>query len=136
MKKLKKKTRWQLVKELDSIFSKYIRLKYANEKGMCQCYTCGNIDHYKNLQNWHFLSRSNYKYRRDEDNCRVQCYGCNIIKSGNYKIYTLKMVDEYTRERIEDRINDKSLCKISTPELEEKILIYKISVEALLKSIK
>lgn len=80
------------------------------------------------MQNGHFLSRSNYKYRRDEDNCRVQDYKCNIIYSGNYKVYTLKMTDEYGRERIEEMLSDKQLVKISTPEIMDKIEYYKIRV--------
>ena len=37
-----KKTVSKLKKELDKWFSLYIRLREANEYGMCQCFTCGN----------------------------------------------------------------------------------------------
>lgn len=77
------------------------------------------------MQNGHFVSRANYKYRWDEHNCRPQCYKCNIIFSGNYKIYTLKMITEYGRERIEEMIQDKELIKIRTFEIEEKTVYYK-----------
>lgn len=50
IKKPKKKTRGKIVKELDSIFSRYIRMFYSDQKGICTCYTCGDKDHYKNLQ--------------------------------------------------------------------------------------
>ena len=38
-----KKTISKLKKELDTIFSVFIRLRSANEYGMCQCFTCGKV---------------------------------------------------------------------------------------------
>ncbi len=123
-KKPKKPSRSKLVRKLDSIFSQYIRLKYSDSKWNCTCYTCWQKAHWKEMQNWHFLSRSNYKYRWSEDNCRVQDYRCNVIYKWNYKIYTIKMIEEYGKENIEYIINDKSLIKIKTYEIEEMIVKY------------
>jgi hypothetical protein len=50
----------KLKKELDKWFSLYIRLRYATDEGMAQCYTCGKVDHYKKLQCGHFMSRRFY----------------------------------------------------------------------------
>jgi hypothetical protein len=129
IKKPKKKTRGKIVKELDSIFSRYIRMFYSDQKGICECYTCGAKDHYKNQQDGHFITRGNYKYRWDVDNNRVQCIKCNIFYNGNYKVYTLKMVDEYGREEIDRRLNDHELANFKTYELEEMIETYKILVK-------
>lgn len=64
------------VKKCDDLFSKYIRLKYGNV-----CYTCWGTDH---IGNGHCVSRKIRKLRRDEDNCRPQCfYICNAKFSGN-----------------------------------------------------
>ncbi len=69
-----KKINW--VKKCDDLFSKYIRLKYWNI-----CYTCWGTDH---IGNWHCVSRKIWKLRRDEDNCRPQCFfKCNAKFSGN-----------------------------------------------------
>lgn len=69
-----KKANW--VKKCDDLFSKYIRLKYWNI-----CYTCGGAD---NIGNWHCVSRKIRSLRRDEDNCRPQCfYKCNAKISWN-----------------------------------------------------
>jgi len=38
------------------------------------------------------------------------------------------MIDEYGREKIEAMLSDKSLAKISSPELQEKINHYKTQV--------
>ena len=131
--KRKKLTRSKLVKKLDAIFSKYIRLKYSDKKGICKCYTCWDKDHWKNMQCGHFVSRSNYKYRRDEKNARVQDYKCNIIYSWNYKFYTCNMIDEYWKDRVDCMINDKEPVKITTPEIEEMIEKYELLVEKLLE---
>jgi hypothetical protein len=95
---------------------------------MCTCVTCWDKKHYKEIQNGHFISRGNYKYRWDEDNCFPQCMPCNIYKSGNYIAYTLFMIWKYGKQKVEEIQNDKELIKISTPELREKIEEYKKKV--------
>lgn len=129
MKKQKKKkalSRGRLVKILDLRYSRYLRLMYSNPKGFVMCYTCGDIHYWKEIQNWHFCTRANYKYRWSENNCRPQCVKCNIFLNGNYKIYTIKMIEEYGTIKIEAMINDKSLVKITTPDIKEKIEYYKL----------
>lgn len=135
MKTKKKPSRSKLVKKLDTIFSQFIRLRDSNDKWYAQCYTCWDTLHYKNLQNWHFITRGNYKYRWDENNCKPQCYKCNCIYSGNYKIYTSRMIDEYGKEKIDTMIWDKQITKISTPDIIDKIEHYWILVEAHLKRV-
>lgn len=76
------------------------------------------------MQNWHFVSRSNYKYRWDIDNCKPQCMACNIFKHGNYIQYTLNMIRDYGKERVEKIQSDKSLVKYKTFELEEMLKNY------------
>lgn len=73
--KSKEKTQAQLKKELDRVFSLYIRQKYPAE-----CYTCGKKD--TALQCGHFVSRQYLATRWDENNCRPQCAGCNIFGNG------------------------------------------------------
>ena len=64
-------------KDLDEIFSKYIRLKYSDRNGYVSCFTCGKLFHWKKLQNGHYISRNHLATRFDENNCRPQCWGCN-----------------------------------------------------------
>ena len=138
MKKLKKKTklisRGKLIKLLDSIFSRYVRL-LKSTKGHCICKTCNSTVDWKNIQNWHFVSRKNYKYRWDINNCFPQCYVCNVLKHWNYQIYTLKMIEMYGKEKVEEILNDKELVKISTPEIKEKIEYYTKEVDLLFKNL-
>ncbi len=85
------------------------------------------------MQNGHYITRSNYKYRRDDDNCFVQCPICNVRLNGNYKQYTLYMIDKYGRERVEARINEvKAPYDIKPYELESMIEIMKEKVSKLL----
>jgi len=134
-RKVKKKTksRSQLVKELDAIFSRYIRLRDADDKGICSCITCWEKVHRKNIQNWHFITRWNYKYRWSENNCYAQCMPCNIYKSGNYISYTLAMIWKYGEGIVREMQEDKELIKVSTPEIREMIEKYKYEVELLMK---
>jgi hypothetical protein len=37
----------KLKKELDKWFSLYIRLREATDEGLVQCFTCGNVNSYK-----------------------------------------------------------------------------------------
>jgi len=83
------------------VFSLYIRLKYSNKHGWVKCFTCGIAKHYKEMQNGHYVTRGKYSTRWDEENCRPQCYGCNIGRNGNYPVFSqvlgMKVIDELVR---------------------------------------
>jgi hypothetical protein len=83
-----------LKKKLDTIFSIYIRLKYADEDLNVKCFTCDKVYDYKKIQNGHFYSRGILSLRYDEQNCRPQCYGCNIARNGNYIEYYKRLEKE------------------------------------------
>jgi hypothetical protein len=97
-KKKKPESITSLKKKLDTLFSLYIRQKYE-VNGLVECYTCGTLKPIKSMQNGHFFSRSHLSVRWDEDNCRCQCAGCNVFKSGNYIVYTQKMLSELGAEK-------------------------------------
>ncbi len=65
----KKKSRKNLVKELDRVFSIWIRNRDGN-----RCIQCGSRER---LTNGHLFSRVNYSTRWDEDNCFCQCMSDN-----------------------------------------------------------
>ena len=83
----RKSTRKTLIKKLDTIFSIYIRRKNSVNE-IAQCITCGKKDHWKKMQNGHFMSRKHYATRWDEDNVEVQCMGCNVYRYGEQYLYT------------------------------------------------
>ena len=123
-----KKTISKLKKELDTIFSVYIRLREANEYGYCQCFTCGVVRHYKDgMQNGHFQSRKHLSTRFSEDgNCEVQCVSCNIFGSGQQWKFGMNLDAKYGEGRaVELEFLARTTLKISSAEYEEKISYYK-----------
>ena len=129
MTKTKKPSRSKLVKQLDSIFSTYIRRK-DSINDVAICFTCGKKDYYKKLQNGHFQSRRHYSTRFDEVNCQVQCAGCNVFKYGEQFIFGQNLdikFGEGTARRL--HIKAQQILKISDKEIIEMIKRYKTFVD-------
>lgn len=88
--KIKEKPLSKLKKELDAIFSKFIR---SRDKG--QCYTCPKKDDPKRMQNGHFVPRQYLSVRFDEINCHCQCYACNMLYGGQPSRYAMNLERDY-----------------------------------------
>lgn len=125
-RKTQKSPRQKAIEKLDDVFSKYIRLRdCAFFSWIVVCPLCWAKIHRKKAQNMHFISRWVLRYRFDEENCHAWCMRCNVILNGNYIAYTRYMQNQYWIEKVDQMINDKSVCSIKTYELEEKIEYYK-----------
>jgi len=124
------KTVSKLKKDLDIVYSQYIRLKSADDDGFVTCVTCGKNAHYKKgMQAGHYVSRSHNATRYSDDNVHVQCTGCNLFKSGNMDEYALFMIDKYGIEKLDELNKRKQEIKqFTTQELEELITHYKEKV--------
>lgn len=123
--KKKAKSRSWYVKELDRVFSTYIRQKNAID-GFATCVTCGVSKRWQEQQNGHYMSRGHLPTRWSEDNCHVQCVGCNLFKKGNYTEYSLYMINTYGAEKLTElKIRANSGEKIPTSVLKYKIEEYK-----------
>jgi hypothetical protein len=85
----------ELIEELDGVYSKYIRLKYADENGICKCVTCGKYEFWLYIQNGHYITRSKKATRWEDLNCHPQCQRCNIILKGNYTSYSQALIQKY-----------------------------------------
>ena len=125
-----KKSKSRLVKKLDSIFSKYIRLKHS-KNGICTCFTCGRKYEVKKIHAGHFMSRRHYSTRWDEENVRPQCYGCNVGNQGKQYEFALNLNKE--EEGKADRLLSKSreLVKFSTGDIEMLIANYQDKLKQL-----
>jgi len=126
VERMKKNLRSTLIKKLDDVFSKYIRLKYSDAKGYCRCISCGKWYYWKDIQNGHYMSRRYFSTRWNEDNCRPQCVACNIFNQGNIQAYRRNLISEIGVKRVDlvevtARIGNG---KFSTFELEEMIKYY------------
>jgi hypothetical protein len=116
----KKVSRKSLVEKLDKVFSIYIRRRYAI-KDIAKCVTCGKEDHWSKLQNGHFMSRKHLSTRWNEDNCQVQCAGCNVFRYGEQYLYSQYLGDKLAQELY---IESKQIRKFTDVELQEKIDYY------------
>ena len=128
----KKSTRKRLIDKLDKIFSQYIRLRESKNHNS-ECFTCGKVDHWKKLQNGHFMSRKHLSTRWDETNCKVQCAGCNVFRYGEQYKFSVGLNAKYG-DGTADAMLQKSrqTLKIDNAELEAKIKYYQDLVERLL----
>ena len=90
----KKPQKMKLRRKLDALFSLYIRRKYSDESGIVGCYTCGKKMEIKNAQCGHFVPRQHMSTRWDEDNCRPQCYACNMLYNGQPSTFAVRLEAE------------------------------------------
>lgn len=112
----KQKTLSKLKKELDSVFSKFIR------QGATECYTCGGKG---TLQAGHFVSRTYLSTRWDEDNVRPQCVGCNILGRGKPLDFEDRLIKDLGPEKVQAlKAKRKELLKPTRAFYEQKIAHY------------
>lgn len=125
----KKPSRSKVIKQLDTVFSKYIRQRDAVNE-IATCFTCGKRDHWKRLQNGHFQSRKHYSTRWDEVNCQVQCAGCNVFKYGEQFIFGQNLDIKYGLGTANELyLKAKKTVKISTVDLQDMVKHYKDLVD-------
>ena len=84
----KKPLKSKIIKKLDVVFSEYIRRRYS-VNGKSTCVTCGKTDEWKKMQAGHFISRTKYATRWDEENVQVQCLKCNRFNQGEQYLFSL-----------------------------------------------
>lgn len=102
-KKIKTKpTRSKLIKQADTLLSLYVRQVHADPQGIVQCYTCPYKNHWKKMQNGHYITRSAKYTRWDLDNCRPQCFVCNMRNQGMAHIFRENLVSEIGGQRVID----------------------------------
>ena len=123
----KKPTRKTLITKLDKVFSEYIRRKDA-KNDIATCVTCGKKDHWKKLQNGHFMSRKHYATRWLEDNVGVQCSACNVFRYGEQYLFA-----KYLGAEKADMLLAKSRETVKFPdwEIQEMIDLYKTKISLL-----
>lgn len=116
----------KLMKELDAVFSQWVRLSHANKEGIVSCYTCGYQNHYKKMQNGHFISRFYKATRWDKRNCRVQCVMCNMWRNGDIATFRENLVKELGEEVVREiEISRNISQKLDRDLLMEKIGYYR-----------
>ena len=93
---MKKKTTSQLKKQLDKLFSIYIRQRDASKiYALNDCVCCGITKHWSELQAGHYISRSHLSLRYDERNVWPCCVSCNIFKNGNMPAFAIFLENKF-----------------------------------------
>jgi hypothetical protein len=125
-----------LISDLDAVFSRFIRLKYADEKGIVPCYTCPKKLPIAQIQNGHFIHRTDMASRWLEDNCRPQCAECNSRHNDNPEPYRQRLESE--RKGITDWLlgQSREVVKPTRDELKMMIIDYRHKVKLLEKKLK
>lgn len=129
VKKKASKSLAKLKKDLDIVFSQYIRNKYAIN-GKVGCYTCPVVKPIKEMQNGHFISRQYLATRWDEDNCRPQCVGCNVYGNGKFLDFEERLIREIGKRQVELKKRKRhEVWKLDRAWYEERIDYYRKELE-------
>jgi hypothetical protein len=88
---------------------------------IAKCVTCGKEDNWKSLQCGHFMSRKHLSTRWNEDNCQVQCAGCNVFRYGEQYKFSLYLGNNLSEEI---HILSKQIRKFDDVELQDMIAHY------------
>ena len=122
------KTLQDWLKETQTIFNKYIRLR---DMGLV-CISCQQPPKKKNAGHY-FSSGGHSNVRFDEDNVHLQCEHCNTFLSGNLLNYQIGIEKRIGAQKlIELQARAHLTKKWTIEELKEIIKIYKTKVRQLI----
>lgn len=125
-------TRQKLIKDLDNVFSRFVRMRASDESGFAECFTCGKTARWKEMDAGHFMGRSAYSTRWDEQNVQIQCKRCNIFRHGEQYKFSLALDRQYGEGTSETLFRlSKQTRKFGTADLRLLIKEYKAKVEDL-----
>lgn len=132
VKKTTSKSKPNLVKKLDRLFSLYIRLRDAMPNGYVRCISCGKIKTFDDVDCGHFYSRTHMSTRFDEDNCNAECKFCNRFSADHLIAYQTNLIRKIGISRFEKLgLKAKYTCHWLDSELEDRIKYYSQKVNEL-----
>jgi len=122
------KTVQDWMKEAQTVFNKYIRLR---DKGQ-PCVSCQNPKP-KKVNAGHFYSSGGHKFLTfDESNTHLQCEYCNSFLSGNLHEYRKNIIQRIGLCELQRLDRDaQRTAKYTVDELKELIKVYKEKIKAL-----
>ncbi len=128
-RKQKLKTRQEWLKEAQTVFNKFIRLR---DEGL-PCVSCGRPD-----GNDHQRHASHYKSRGahpelalNEFNCHASCATCNNFLSGNLVPYRVELIKRIGLEKVEWLEGKHDPLKLTVEEIKELTAEYKQKIKQL-----
>jgi hypothetical protein len=126
VKKERMKTKSQHLKELQTIFNKFIRTRDAG----LPCVSCGCRVN-GNGHASHFMSVGSHPALRfNEFNCSLSCTQCNLHLHGNLVEYSLRLPDRIGQDNYDKLIASRGdRLQLSIPEIEELKLNYRNKIK-------
>lgn len=124
--------RQRLKKKIDTVFSIFIRTRFADDAGYTNCYTCRVVKHWQKLDAGHFQGRGKLSTRWHELNVFQQCKQCNGFRGGEQFKFSRQLDADYgegTAEEME-RLGNQ-MRKYSIQELRDLLKHYQSKVEDL-----
>jgi len=106
----KSKSKNHAKRKADRYFSKYIRERDTDHRGIGHCVTCGKAVSIKNAHAGHFMSRRYEATRYDPKNCALQCVSCNTFNQGRQFKFG-KAIDDRWGEGTANKLEQKSKMK-------------------------
>jgi len=92
------------LKTADSYFSKFIRIRDADEDGIIRCISCDKPVHWEKADAGHFVKRQHKSLRFSEINVNGQCRSCNWLLQGNDIHYAKGLEEKYGKGTVKDLI--------------------------------
>jgi len=111
-----------LRRDLDRVFSLWVRRRDGDAKGMGRCYTCNR---YALLEASHFIPRQHAVVRFDERNVHGACSWCNRWQHGNQAEYYVALVKQYGQETVDELMRLKhTTVKFTRADYEQMLEKY------------
>ena len=118
--------------KLQAIVNKFVRISFADEDGMVQCYTCKSVRHWKELDAGHAIPGLRNHCRYDITIIRPQCDVCNRRKSGNLSVFIPKLINQIGMEAW-DRISQYRDVQYQTFQIQALIQEWKQKLKIMAK---
>lgn len=124
-----------LIKNLDDVFSEFIRLRDAEPfTGMVKCFITGQVRHWSKMDAAHLYPRQHMAVRYDEMNVHSVVPDSNRFDDEHITDYERAMYVTYSLDALTDLfLRSKSLVKFTRRELIDLIDEYKYRVKELRK---
>ena len=125
--KVKLKSRSDHLRDAQTIFNRYIRLRDAKEP----CISCGR-HHEGQYHAGHYRTVGACpELRFDEDNCHKQCAPCNNHLSGNIVEYRINLLNKLGQARLDKLEGPHEPKKYTIEEIQRIKATYKAGIKAL-----
>jgi hypothetical protein len=129
VKKERMKTKSQHLKELQTIFNKYIRLRDL----LLPCVSCGDTINSTAHASHFFSVGSHPALRFNENNVHSSCEQCNTYLHGNLIEYSLRLPERIGQSNYDNLISSRGeRLQLSIPEIEELKTVYKQKIKNLI----